>query len=120
MVTILVVDDEPEMLSLVATALGRSGLEVLKASSALTALDVCSNADQALGLVVADFHLAEMTGLQMAEQMCRQRPALEFIFMSGSQQAYEELVADGHTCVRKPFSLDELRNAVQRRLETLD
>ena len=113
--TVLVVEDEIDLLALIAQILRRSGYHVLEASTPSEALFICENNE--IDLMLSDFNLPEANGIILAQKVEKLRPNLPMIFMSGNRQAYDELTARGFICLRKPFSFADMEYTVR---ETLD
>jgi two-component system cell cycle sensor histidine kinase/response regulator CckA len=116
--TVLVVDDEPLLLSLLVTALRQVDCDVLQSTTADAALRLSSDVAQPLDLVVSDFQMPDMSGISLAAEMRRQRPDLQFVFITGNQEVSENLSAQGYPCLTKPFPLDEFRSVIRERLRS--
>ncbi len=106
--TILVVDDDTDLVDVVRTALEREGFAVDDASDGATALDKI--ADDAPELVVLDLGLPKVRGLDVLRQV-RADTAVPVIVLSGRSDEADriiglELGADDY--VVKPFSPREL------------
>ena len=72
-------------------------------------------------LVITDFRLPGLSGLELAQKLSRGRHAQPVIVVTayGSPETVRELVRAGVTDVfPKPFHVDELRRAVRRALLT--
>ncbi|PSR21850.1 MAG: DNA-binding response regulator [Sulfobacillus acidophilus] len=118
--TILVVDDEPSILTLIRHRLEHDGLRVLTAGDGLSALQRIS-ADTP-DLLVLDLMLPGMPGLEVLRTM-RQFSAIPVILLSARNDEVDRVVglemgADDY--VTKPFSVRELAarvKAVFRRQE---
>jgi CheY-like chemotaxis protein len=106
--TILVVDDEPELLDVVV----RSGYEVLGAGSPAAAVHICERAEVAVDLILSDFTLPETNGVELAQKIEVFRPNLPAIFMTGNLEAFDDLAARGFVCLKKPFSLPDLAGTI--------
>jgi len=107
-VTILVVDDDLELVDVVRTALEREGFAVDDASDGATALDKI--ADDAPELVVLDLGLPKVRGLDVLRRV-RADTAVPVIVLSGRSDEADRIVglelgADDY--VVKPFSPREL------------
>ncbi len=131
--TVLVIDDEPDSLRMIATMLENAEISVLVATSGQAALDLLEH-------IVPDLILmdAVMPGLDGFETTVRikQKPALAnvpVIFMTGlteSEHVVEAFEVGGTDYVRKPVNLNELLarvrvhmaqgRAVQASLASLD
>ena len=106
--TILVVDDDLDLVDIVRTALEREGFAVDDASDGATALDKI--ADDSPELVVLDLGLPKVRGLDVLRQV-RTDNAVPVIVLSGHSEEADriiglELGADDY--VVKPFSPREL------------
>ncbi|HEX2585766.1 MAG TPA: PAS domain-containing protein [Steroidobacteraceae bacterium] len=104
--TVLVVDDKPEVLSLVSTVLQRSGYNVLSADSPCMALSIIKQ-QQDIDLAICDLVMPEMHGTALAEKLKQIRPSLLVTYMSGYGGNAVKLPL-GSKLLNKPFSLDEL------------
>jgi len=107
--TILVVDDDREILALVSNYLCSLGYRVLTAASGAEAM---STAEAHLGpvdLLLLDVSMPGMTGVEFAKYFLSRRDGVPVIFMSGFGESQElESVPDGVEFLAKPFSLSEL------------
>lgn len=115
----MVVDDEPMLLSLLVAALRQVNCHILESISVSGAIEISSDPAQALDLVISDFQMPEMNGIQLAVRLRQQRPNVEFVFMTGNRDVFEDLTEQGFVCLNKPFPLDKLRDIVRSRLEHL-
>ncbi|HUG27405.1 MAG TPA: response regulator, partial [Gemmatimonadales bacterium] len=108
--TVLVVDDEPAVLTITARTLIHGGHHVLQARDAEEALALVNQ----LGppdLVLTDLTMPGIGGVELARQLRERWPALPILFMSGFPT--EELRRQGGSApavdlIEKPFSVDEL------------
>jgi DNA-binding response OmpR family regulator len=80
--SILVVDDEPDLLNHIGLALEAAGYRVLKANDGLEALD-CLQLEP-VDLIVADIAMPQMNGYQLYEQVREQREwtMIPFVFLT--------------------------------------
>ncbi len=118
---VLVVDDEPELRSLLAEYFGRHGLDVRQASDAAAArLLVAQSPPQ---IAVLDVNMPGENGLALARWLRETQPGIGIIMLTTVSEAIDrvvglELGADDY--VPKPFELRELLarvRAVHRRLQ---
>jgi two-component system cell cycle sensor histidine kinase/response regulator CckA len=79
---ILVVDDEPNVLQVVASVLERAGYETTTALGPLRALEIITIRG-AFDLVVSDVVMPEMCGPELAQQVQLLSPASAVMLMSG-------------------------------------
>src|SRR6478735_4676885 len=106
---ILVVDDEPAITDLLATALRYMGYRVSTAASGRDALDAAASA--APDLVVLDVMLPDLDGFEVCRRLREQRDFVPVIFLSARDSEDDRVtgfVRGGDDYVTKPFSLEEL------------
>ena len=108
--TILVVEDDSTVRSIISDALQDLGYSVLTASDARFAIPVLQS-NAAIDLLISDVILPHVNGRKLAEMARATRPALKVLFVSGySENAMVrgELVDAGMDMLTKPFALDTL------------
>jgi two-component system OmpR family response regulator len=106
---ILVVDDEPAITELLATALRYMGYQVTTASTGFAALDAAATA--APDLVVLDVMLPDIDGFEVCRRLRAARDFVPVIFLSArdaEDDRVQGFVRGGDDYVTKPFSLEEL------------
>jgi len=106
---VLVVDDEPNIVDVVAMALRYQGFEVATAATGAEAMaQVEAFRPQ---LMVLDVMLPDTTGFEVAERLGAQRGTLPIIFLTARDATEDKLrglTTGGDDYVTKPFSLEEL------------
>ena len=110
MARILVVDDDPDILTLVRIKLESCGHEVLTAPDGEAGLAAVG--EQQPDLVLADWTMPRLTGIEMLHRM-RADPAtaaLPFILLTARAQVVDEAGIDGF--IAKPFGLADLAAVV--------
>ena len=80
---LLYVDDDEVMVLLVQRLLERDGYRVRACSNAADALAHVQSAPEAFHLVITDFNMPEMSGLELARALAALRPGLPVIISSG-------------------------------------
>jgi DNA-binding response OmpR family regulator len=118
--TVLLVEDEQELATVVARELGQAGYRVLTAADGVEALAVA--ASERPDLVLLDWMLPRMDGLEVLRRL-RQGSAVPVVMLTARGEEVDrvvglELGADDY--VTKPFSLRELVarvGAIFRRLD---
>jgi two-component system cell cycle response regulator CpdR len=106
--TVLVVDDEPLVLEVIATMLEDLGCRVVTASTAIEALSKLS-ADRQISILITDVNMPGMNGYELAETASRKRSGLQVIVLSG-----RETEGHGFPILRKPFAQEDLQRTMQR------
>ena len=108
---VLLVDDEPSVRESLYTLLEREGYEVLASSNGSDALSIFRLSVRPIELLVTDYNMPEMSGLELARECSRLRGELKVLYVSGSRPD-EELQADLKTCkhgfLAKPFRAGDL------------
>ena len=117
--TVLVVDDEPDILQLLEITLSRMQLTTLKASSLSEAKASLKN--QTPDLCLTDMKLPDGNGLTLIEHMQNHFPdvPVAMITAHGSvESAIEALKLGAFDFVTKPLALEKLRELVAHALKT--
>lgn len=116
---ILVVDDEQDMLSMLERMLkAQRDYNVYKANTGLQALDVMSAHE--VDLVLADFKMPEMDGMELLEKVKEKWPEKTFIIMTacGSiDNAVEAMKKGAYDYITKPFQYEDLLLVLDRAFE---
>ena len=113
--SILVVDDEADIRTLLSDTLTRDGYRVVSASCGSEALELLDQTD--VGLVVADVRMPQMSGIELLGAIKAKIPQLPVIILTGYasvQNAVEAMRAGAADYVMKPFTAEALRSAVLR------
>lgn len=117
---ILIADDEVHIIQVVAIKLKNNGFEVITAENGQKAFELAC--DEKPDLVITDFQMPVMTGLQLIEKL-RQNPdtaSVPVIMLTARGFAIEDDVRQRlkiSDCLSKPFSPRELLQNVQQVLE---
>jgi CheY-like chemotaxis protein len=109
--SVLLVDDDPLVLENTAAMLEDLGHAVVEARSGEEALDLLRRT-QTIELVVTDYAMPVMTGLQLAEAVVVERPGTVILLSTG----YAELPIDARSNLRrlsKPFDQAALEKAIE-------
>jgi CheY-like chemotaxis protein len=110
MKTILLVDDDLDLLHSVAEVLRISGYSVLEHSNSGEALE-CFRHNQSLNCILTDIDMPGMDGISLLAEMRRIRPIAEALLMTGNF-GRSEVESEDVLCLRKPFSSGELLQAL--------
>jgi|SRR6202035_4445632 two-component system response regulator (stage 0 sporulation protein F) len=110
--TVLVIDDDPGMLALLATLLDARGFRVLTASNAVRALQVIR--ESAPRVVLTDILMPGQDGIEIIREVRRVHLDVKIIAMSGGGRInkldllrYAHLLGADAT-INKPADIDEL------------
>jgi PAS domain S-box-containing protein len=115
--SILVVDDEPQIADVLVQTLSNDGQHVETATDGVMALDKLQR--HTYDLILSDLRMPAMDGPGLYREAERHYPGLErrIIFLTGdtmSSQTRAFLEQTRVPCLPKPFSLQEVRQVVQR------
>lgn len=113
--TILIVEDELPIRKLLRSILQRAGFAVLEAGSGDQAVALSRNHLDPIDLAVIDLGMPGMSGLDVANWLQPQRPAMKILYISGmvDSVAVASLVKGApQMIVRKPFSADQLLSRI--------
>jgi PAS domain S-box-containing protein len=119
--TILLVEDEPEILEMTRTMLEQKGYSVLSAASPAAAIQIARARTDRIHLLITDVIMPEMNGRDLAEQLKDLFPKIELLFMSGYTAnviVHQGMLNDGVAFLQKPFSINELAEKVRDVLDT--
>ena len=119
--TILLVEDEPAMLSVTARRLEAHGYQVLRAGGPREALDLAKAHGGAIDLLLTDVVMPGMNGRELADTLTPLRPGLKHLFMSGFTAdviGSRGVLGAGVRFLQKPFSSGDLASLVREALES--
>jgi CheY-like chemotaxis protein len=114
--TILIVEDQSQVRSLVRRVLQQWGYLTLEASSAYEGLTLLKDHTDPIELMITDVVMPGMTGVRLAEEVKRTRPEIKVLFMSGythSEIDHDGRLHDGVEFIQKPFTPDALAAKVR-------
>ncbi len=124
MARILIVDDEPGVIITLKTMLKVDGHEVVIAENGVSGIECLQIHKGSLDLVITDIQMPEMDGLQFISRLLDITPDLPVIAISGGGNRLSNLdplasLKDKISgTVRKPFTHDELFQAVNAALDS--
>ena len=114
--TVLVVDDEADVLRLIQSILIEEGYEVVSAKTANAAIRAYEKLDRKPDLLLTDVVMPGMSGPMLVDHLLQAEPNLRVLFMSGydERQVVQRYVVErGYRLITKPFTVKSLRTAVQ-------
>lgn len=118
--TILLVEDEAQILQLGSRALTQYGYHVLTASCPEAALELVQRNPEPIDLLITDIVMPGMNGKELKRRIAAIRPGIRYIFMSGYNS---EVIADhgvleqGIDYLQKPFTVESFRQKVREVLQ---
>lgn len=117
--TVLLVEDEPVVRSLVCEILGPAGYTVLEAESGTEALRISRSHANPIDLLLTDVVMPDIAGPQVAEIVSRERPGIAVLFISGYLDRSHAAINSGKvpgTFLGKPFTAAALKRKVAEAL----
>ena len=115
--TILVVEDEEELLVLTKRALEAHGYKVVSATAPSEALAVCETCNEGIDLLITDVILPGMNGRELKECLECKFPTLRTLFTSGYPSdivATRGVLDEGMHFLQKPFTSITLLKKVRQ------
>ena len=118
--TILLVEDEEIVRSLVCEILTSNGYHILEAAGGKAALAVCDTHPEPIHMLLTDVVMPKMSGRELRDQVIKLHPDIKVLFMSGytDDAIAHRGVFDSHNeFIEKPFTPDSLARKVREVLE---
>ena len=120
--TILLVEDEESIRSLVLRILQAHGYTVLEAGRPYEALEISKRFDGPIHLLFTDVVMPQMSGREVAERISAARPNTKILYMSGYTDqaiAHHGVLNPGVPFLQKPFTPEALTLKVREVLDTV-
>jgi PAS domain S-box-containing protein len=119
--TILVVEDEEAVRSLVRRVLESNGYVVLTASTAQEAARLCEQQERKISLLLTDIVMPGMSGHKLAHHVGFSRPEMKVLYMSGYTDnaiVHQGVLDPGTAFLQKPFTPDAILRKVREVLDS--
>ncbi len=113
--TILLVEDEAQILQLGARVLSEHGYRVLSAPTPEAALGIARQHSEEIHLLITDVVMPGMNGKQLSVQIAALKPEIRCLFISGYNSDVivdEGVLEQGIAFLQKPFTAGSLRQKV--------
>jgi PAS domain S-box-containing protein len=111
--TVLVVDDEPQILSLAKRTLERAGYTVISAPDGQAAIEAFGRDPASIAVVLLDRTLPRLSGAMVFKEMRRVRPDVKIIVSSGDGLAEGDEFPGAHCILAKPYTTRQLCSVVR-------
>jgi CheY-like chemotaxis protein len=117
---ILMVDDEVELVESGIRVLRWMGYQVKGATNPIEALEMIRAQPHQFDLIISDFSMPQMNGIQLAEEIKRINPGIHIILLSGyssdvpKKQIKSTVIND---FITKPISKNELARVIRKVLD---
>jgi PAS domain S-box-containing protein len=113
--TVLVVEDEPVVRSVILEMLGEQGYRTIEAGDGPSGLRLLRMNEQ-IDLLITDVGLPGMNGRQLADLARETRPDLKILFITGYAESVaiaDGFLQPGMEMITKPFDLDHLSRRIR-------
>ena len=117
---IMVVDDAPDTLEVLHRSIEHMGFTVFSCESAAEAIERLK--ENQVNLVITDYHMPFIGGLDLIKHVREHYPYTEVMMITGYasvEGAVEAIKAGAEEYLAKPFTDEELEQAIERALEKL-
>ncbi len=118
--TILVAEDEPQILRMAQRMLEQAGYTVLAATSPVTAALMAGQHLGPVHLLLTDVVMPTMNGRELAIRVSAARPGIKVLYMSGYTAdvvAHRGVLEAGVRFIQKPFSARDLTRSVREAID---
>ncbi len=113
--TILLVEDEQSILTMIEKVLKNRGYTVLAASGPTEAIQIAKEHSRSIHLLLTDLIMPEMNGRNLSAVIQAIYPEIKCLFMSGYTADIinqDDILSAGHGFIQKPFSVKTLARTV--------
>lgn len=118
--TILLVEDETTVRTLVTRRLREYGYRIIDTASGHEALKLAEKEGDAINLLITDVMMPEMNGKELAQVLQEKYDQLKVIYMSGYTDnaiSHQGILTPGTVYVQKPFAIDTLLREIRNVLD---
>ncbi|MDI6752990.1 MAG: PAS domain S-box protein [Thermodesulfobacteriota bacterium] len=118
--TILLVEDEKAVRTMIRKTLQSNGYTVLEAHHGQEALHICDQYSGPIHLMVTDVVMPQMSGKELAEKLTPKRPEMKILYMSGypdNSIVQHGVLEPGTEFLQKPFTFNTLEAKVRKILD---
>src|SRR5271169_5823225 len=119
--TVLLVDDEPQVVAMVKKMLLLEGYTVLGVTDPEEAIQIAEAQEAAIDLLLTDVAMPQLNGRELAGRLKRIRRGLRVLYMSGFMKEtllkYYGISTDGIPFLQKPFTQQTLAKKMREVLD---
>jgi two-component system chemotaxis response regulator CheY len=114
--TVMIVDDDKTMRTLICRMLARMKItSLIEADGGATALQQLESAHGPCDLIICDWNMPGMSGIELFDRVSTMRPGMPFLMLTGRADANSVIAAKKAgvpAYIIKPISPDELKTKV--------
>jgi CheY-like chemotaxis protein/two-component sensor histidine kinase len=116
---ILLVDDEPALMEMATSILERLGYKVTGQTDSVTALEVFRSSPDEFDLVITDYTMPNLTGMDLAKEVRRIRPDIRIMLCTGFSEKItpDHMKELGVGLLMKPYGMREISEAIRKTLD---
>jgi PAS domain S-box-containing protein len=114
--TVLVVDDQEDVREVTVAHLEALGYQVIQAASGRTALDLLGGHCAGIDVLMADYAMPRMSGIELARAVRATRPDLPVVIATGYVATTGFDGIENATLLKKPYRMNELGTTVESAL----
>ena len=116
---VLVVDDVDLLREFTKAFLETTGLTVLLAGSGAEAVQVLESAPEPVDLILTDYNMPGMNGVELIEQVAKRWPKIKFVLASGylDGTTRQRILLTGASILSKPYDLNDAADLVMQKLK---
>ncbi|MCC6860858.1 MAG: response regulator [Bryobacterales bacterium] len=118
--SVLVVEDDPEVRTMIGRILTQQGYRVLEAADGAAALNLAREQREPIHLLLTDVIMSDLSGRALAKLLAADRPDLKVLFMSGYTGSAAVQIGEldpGVQFIQKPFRPDALSRKIREVLD---
>ena len=113
--TVMIVDDDPQILRLLRAMLGPQNVKVLSAPLPSDALRICG--EETVDVLISDISMPQMDGNKLAERVFKLSPRVRVLLISGAVDEAPAVKGGQVRFLKKPFFPAELIKLLREMLE---
>ncbi len=116
---ILLVDDEPTLMEMGTSLLERLGYKVTSQTDSVKALEIFRSSPDKFDLVITDYTMPNLTGMDLAKEVRRVRPDMPIMLCTGfSEKITPDSVKElGLGFLMKPYGMRQMSEAIRKILD---
>jgi PAS domain S-box-containing protein len=116
---ILIVDDESNVMEMATSILERLGYKVTSQTDSVKALEVFRLSPDQFDLVITDYTMPNLTGIDFAKEVSRVRPDMPILLCTGfSEKITPDSVKEfGVVLLMKPYGMRQISEAIRKILD---
>jgi CheY-like chemotaxis protein len=118
MISILIIDDEIDLLEMYRELFEADGFQVFTATCALSALEIYKQ-HQDIRLIISDSNMGEVSGMELLKILKQTYQTIPVFYLAtGAMEITEDEIKmqGGHGLALKPFDLDEILLRIKKDL----